>query len=106
MTSWRECNTRFEDGQGEREKLHAVLVKFEVCYPTLPQKRAEGWGTHFHRRGNVAKGNRRSFGRRGDLRMTQRIWVGVRLFGVEDDVKEQEAGGGEDDVIAEEHLDP
>ncbi len=29
-----------------------------------------------------------------------------RLLGVEDDVKEQQASGGEDDVVAGQHLDP
>ncbi len=35
-------------------------------------------------------------------------WFGVsaQLLGVEDDVEEKQAGGGEDDVVTEEHFDP
>jgi hypothetical protein len=40
-------------------------------FPTLPQKKAEGWGTHFYGLGRVAKGNRRSF---APLRMTLQLW--------------------------------
>src|ERR1700735_1161444 len=98
MTSWPECNTRAAEEQGGGRISRGVHGGFVaspvkdlliwVCGipPFRRRKRKDGAPSHLWR--GMALG------------------AGLRLFGVEDDVKEEQAGGGENDVVAEEHFDP